>query len=511
MRKILIIFILLLLVFSPQVVQANDSWIDNFGDNLQSLVNDISSLFTITDDHEERIEILEASGNFSSGNYTITYPIIVASYDANSLLKAQASFVCDGVDDDVEIHAALDLIPDAVEGTNVGGGEVVCVGNRFNLSGPILLDEQTQSLVFTKGSLVISTSDSDIFEICARWVHLGFDTVRGTENVTLNGIRIHASTENNSIANVSVKGMELGRSSHLPKAVFFDAEAGGSYICTCDVDILQVMDSKVGLKMTSLSENLTGARIEGNTVNLGVILNPSEMGMIIGTPGTGGTDRDSVLSNRIICNLDGSGVHPASAQINNSANSFLFNSISGSTSEYPVSFESGTISNQVEICNKWDVPYQDNGDNTVIQSGGEWHTVYTESASVYHNTAQSINNSTWTILSFNSERWDNGDFHSTSTNPSRLTCNRDGKYELWAKVEFTSNSTGYRAAMFYKNGSSFTVYVTQPAINGTSTIVNVSFPFDCVEGDYWELRVFQNSGGSLNVAGDVYFAIHRIG
>lgn len=50
---------------------------------------------------------------------------------SNSLNKARADYVCDGVDDQVEIQAALDALPDT-------GGEVALTEGTFNISAPIL-------------------------------------------------------------------------------------------------------------------------------------------------------------------------------------------------------------------------------------------------------------------------------------------------------------------------------------------------------------------------------------
>src|SRR3972149_10227706 len=64
---------------------------------------------------------------------------------------------------------------------------------------------------------------------------------------------------------------------------------------------------------------------------------------------------------------------------------------------------------------------------------------------VYNNASISINNATWTALTFNAERFDADDLHESVTNPGRLTCKIAGKYLIFGHVVFDSNGTGYRA------------------------------------------------------------------
>lgn len=61
--------------------------------------------------------------------------LIVAACDAKDSIKALADFVCDGVDDQEEISAAID------SAKVLGGGKVTLIGGvngSFNLSGPFM-------------------------------------------------------------------------------------------------------------------------------------------------------------------------------------------------------------------------------------------------------------------------------------------------------------------------------------------------------------------------------------
>lgn len=120
--------------------------------------------------------------------------------------------------------------------------------------------------------------------------------------------------------------------------------------------------------------------------------------------------------------------------------------------------------------------------------------------SAYHNTTQSIADSTWTALSLNSEDYDVGTMHSTSVNTSRITVptNHGGLYLVSGKACFGSNATGFRGVAIYKNGSPVFVKQLQP-VTGSLTIDEIVASIVLVATDYLEVFAFQNSGGALNV------------
>jgi hypothetical protein len=116
--------------------------------------------------------------------------------------------------------------------------------------------------------------------------------------------------------------------------------------------------------------------------------------------------------------------------------------------------------------------------------------------------AQPIPNTTATVVTWDAEYYDTENYHSLVTNPSRVTIPAGiSKVRLIANIQFANNATGYRSVNIIKNGS-----VTEPgkpnisqnAVNGTVTSVNISSPvLPVVEGDYFEVQVTQTSGGDL--------------
>ena len=98
---------------------------------------------------------------------TTTGPtIVVAASDSSAASKAGADYICDGIDDQHEIQAAIDALP-------AGGGTVRMTEGTFNCSGSILPrsyttlkgrgDESTH-LIFTNNGLIWMKCDSIALE-----------------------------------------------------------------------------------------------------------------------------------------------------------------------------------------------------------------------------------------------------------------------------------------------------------------------------------------------------------
>ena len=118
---------------------------------------------------------------------------------------------------------------------------------------------------------------------------------------------------------------------------------------------------------------------------------------------------------------------------------------------------------------------------------------------VYNDAAISINNTTTTILTLNSERFDTDAMHNTSTNTSRLTCVTAGVYLIHGHVRFASNNTGHRIAGIRLNGSTQIANQKTEAVQGTTTVLSVATVYKLSVADYVELTAYQSSGGALNV------------
>jgi hypothetical protein len=121
-----------------------------------------------------------------------------------------------------------------------------------------------------------------------------------------------------------------------------------------------------------------------------------------------------------------------------------------------------------------------------------------ESCRVYTNATQSIADETGTIITvWGSESFDTDTMHDTDTNPGRMTIKTAGTYLVGASIGFSANATGVREVSIEKyNG------IGVVATNGTgfANRTNYNTPIGCYDmdvDDYFQVFVWQNSGGSL--------------
>ena len=121
-------------------------------------------------------------------------------------------------------------------------------------------------------------------------------------------------------------------------------------------------------------------------------------------------------------------------------------------------------------------------------------------ARVYKSSNQSIADVTEESLIFDgAERFDTDAIHDLATNPSRLTCKTAGKYAIWAHLSIAYNATGYRYAFIRLNGTTYIAGCSQGLVPGNPIDISLTTLYDLAVNDYVEVRVYQNSGGALNV------------
>jgi hypothetical protein len=114
--------------------------------------------------------------------------------------------------------------------------------------------------------------------------------------------------------------------------------------------------------------------------------------------------------------------------------------------------------------------------------------------------AQSINNSTTTAITWDTETYDTDTLHSTVSNTSRLTASVTGKWLVTTSIGFAASATGSRIVTIRKNGTTDYAQAASPNAGGSDGVqVTVSDIVDLAASDYVEINVTQNSGGALNV------------
>lgn len=118
---------------------------------------------------------------------------------------------------------------------------------------------------------------------------------------------------------------------------------------------------------------------------------------------------------------------------------------------------------------------------------------------VRNSADQSIANATNTAINFDTELYDNDNYHSTVSNTNRLTVPTSGKYRVSGTVRFASNNTGMRLIFIRVNGTTSYASDRRAAVQSDVTDCEISTTIDLVAGDYVELMVQQSSGGALNI------------
>jgi hypothetical protein len=137
---------------------------------------------------------------------------------------------------------------------------------------------------------------------------------------------------------------------------------------------------------------------------------------------------------------------------------------------------------------------------------------------VFRSAVQLITNTTWTAITFDNESYDTDNMHSNTITPTRITVNTPGLYLLTANVLFAASATGNRLYGFRKN----TLSPTDPTEGfnggagaaGNETGGTLSQIVKAVASDYFEVMVWQSSGGSLNttnIDGSLTFTATWIG
>jgi hypothetical protein len=130
-----------------------------------------------------------------------------------------------------------------------------------------------------------------------------------------------------------------------------------------------------------------------------------------------------------------------------------------------------------------------------------------------------VSNATFASLSFNTETngYDTDGYHDTSTNNTRMTIptGKSGYFWVWFNVTWEPNATGRRIARIMKNGTT-SVFSLEVTPNATGEVgISAGKAFSAVATDYFEIEVYQSSGGNLSVLGsqiyNTQFGVYYLG
>jgi hypothetical protein len=141
--------------------------------------------------------------------------------------------------------------------------------------------------------------------------------------------------------------------------------------------------------------------------------------------------------------------------------------------------------------------------------------------SLKRSTNLTINTATITYVEWDDEFFDTNSFHDNSTNPTRITIpSGKGGYYLFVYNQLAANPVAgtFVTYRLRKNGTQIRAAINQTGGNTAGySYQSVSFIVDAAVGDYFDVGVSQNSGGTMTYyfdaleAGDSNFSCTYLG
>jgi hypothetical protein len=122
-----------------------------------------------------------------------------------------------------------------------------------------------------------------------------------------------------------------------------------------------------------------------------------------------------------------------------------------------------------------------------------------DGARVYNSADETITPGTPTALTFDTERYDNGGLHSTTSNTSRLTAVRAGKYLITGHVIWDAGSSGSRWVRIRLDGATMIAGINDDGPSAGSPVQSVATVYDLAATHYVELEVMHYQGTDLKV------------
>jgi hypothetical protein len=131
---------------------------------------------------------------------------------------------------------------------------------------------------------------------------------------------------------------------------------------------------------------------------------------------------------------------------------------------------------------------------------------------VITSATQTIATSTATYITWDAEQSDTNGWHSTSTNPSRITVPAAGTYQINASVHWNSATSGRFYIALHKNRTLLNLYgISNNLGSGFGIETSCIGEFSLAANDYIEVLGYQDSGVSKGlVSGRCFFQVRRI-
>lgn len=121
-----------------------------------------------------------------------TATLVVAANDSSAKSKAQADYVCDGTDDQVEIQAAIDALP-------AGGGTIALLEGTFTKGATTISVPSNVEIAMTPGTTITYPDNLDV----DAQMFVNSDAVSGNTNIVIQGGVLDGNRDNQSAGSQS--------------------------------------------------------------------------------------------------------------------------------------------------------------------------------------------------------------------------------------------------------------------------------------------------------------------
>jgi hypothetical protein len=117
-----------------------------------------------------------------------------------------------------------------------------------------------------------------------------------------------------------------------------------------------------------------------------------------------------------------------------------------------------------------------------------------------HSAVQNIPTSTIQHVSFDTELFDIGGFHSAAPYPERITIptGYGGYYLIHVQIQWEQDPTGDRHVDIWKNGAAL-FRALLPAVTNSDKTMEFALPYALAAGDYIVCYVWQDCGTGLDI------------
>ncbi len=206
------------------------------------------------------------------------------------------------------------------------------------------------------------------------------------------------------------------------------------------------------------------------------------------------TSIEAYITGKLITNME-------QLAIDAFGSSYVFND-DGSQTVTPSLAESfASLTEDVVVAGSWTFQNPVTFSDPVTSSSTFTSTGQMRARAFLNAANQTLSDTTSTIVNFDGETYDVGAMHDLVTNNSRIIipAGGDGLYSFNAQATFTANATGRREIAIWKNGSK--IAETKLFSNDASeqTVLQVSCHDTASAADYYQVKVYQNSGGTLDL------------